>query len=825
MAIIRNIVVKIGADISALQQGLQDAQTSLEKTGRKFSDLGGKLATSLTLPIAGIGAAMIKAGADFEEGMSGIKAVSGASSKEMQELQALAMKMGAETKYSAKEAATGIEELIKAGVSVGDILNGGLKGALSLAAAGELELGEAAEIASTALNAFKADNLSVGKAADILAGAANASATSVQEMKFSLSACAAVASSVGLSFKDTSTAIAVFAQNGLKGSDAGTSLKTMLMNLQPSTKAQATLFKQLGLTTKEGTSAFFDASGRLKSMADIAGLLRSSMKGLTDAQRLQAMQTMFGSDAIRAANILYKEGAEGIQKMQQEMGKTTAAQVAAERMNNFKGALEQLKGSLETLGISFSQVMLPYLKKAAECLTELANQLGGLSPTTQKLIIVLAGLAAVIGPLLLLIGTFSTGISAGIGALSLLLTPIGLIVAAIVGLGAAIIYLWNTNDAFKNALITAWQAIKETLEPVFNAIKTVALSVFSQIWNSLQELFSQVKPLWEDLKELFMSLGQVFTQLWQLLQPVFTTLSTVVAGLLGITTGVVNGIIQALGPLLDGVVNTVNIIVSVIGLVIALLNGDWAAAWGFMKSIAENTWELIKNIFTAMLNFIKGFVEGIISFFKGLWYALVGGSIIPDIVNGALAWFQKLLTGVNQTVGSLVSSVKNAFNSISGIIQSVVSSAWQWGANLTNSMAKGIRSGLSAVDSAVRSIASKIKALIGFSSPTKEGPGSESDKWMPNMISMLESGIKKGLPDIRAAAMEVAGSLSAIGTGSTLKAAVTPGETVTKTSSLQIGSLVSVDKMEMASDMDVYKLSQKIAEVLKEQMYLAGVRI
>ncbi len=825
MAVIRNIVVKIGADISALQQGLKDAQSSLEKTGRKFTDLGGKLTTALTLPIAGIGAAMLKAGADFEEGMSGIKAVSGASTREMQDLQALAMKMGAETKYSAKEAATGIEELIKAGVSVTDILNGGLKGALSLAAAGELELGEAAEIASTALNAFKADNLSVGQAADILAGAANASATSVQEMKYSLSACAAVASSVGLSFKDTSTAIAVFAQNGLKGSDAGTSLKTMLMNLQPSTKAQAELFKQLGLITKEGTSAFFDANGRLKSMADIAGLLRGSMQGLTDAQRLQAMQTMFGSDAIRAANILYKEGAEGIQKMQQEMAKTTAAEVAAERMNNFKGALEQLKGSLETLGISFSQIMLPFLKKAADGLTELTNKLGGLLPETQKVILALAGLAAAIGPVLLLIGTMATGISAGIGAISLLISPIGLIVAAVVGLGSALIYLWNTNEGFKNALITAWEAIENTLAPIFNSILIVASTVFAKLWESLQVLFSNVQPLWEDLKQLFVSLGEVIKVLWQLLQPIFTAFGGVVVALLSICTGVINGIIQALGPLIDGVINAANIIVAAIGLVIALLNGDWAAAWDFMKSIAENTWQLIKNIFTAIVNFVKGFVEGVIAFFKGLWYALVGGSIIPDIVNGALGWFKKLLSGVNQTVGTLVSSVENAFNSISNIIQNLVGNAWQWGANLIEGLARGIRSGISYVDSAVRSVASKIRGFLGFSSPTKEGPGREADKWMPNMIAMLEDGIKKGLPNIQSAALELADSLSALGSPTPLKAAVIPSKAASQASSLHIGNLISVDKMEIAGDMDVYKLSQKIAELLKEQMYLAGVRL
>ncbi|MEA1961285.1 MAG: hypothetical protein U9N81_08465 [Bacillota bacterium] len=167
-----------------------------------------------------------------------------------------------------------------------------------------------------------------------------------------------------------------------------------------------------------------------------------------------------------------------------------------------------------------------------------------------------------------------------------------------------------------------------------------------------------------------------------------------------------------------------------------------------MKSIAENTWQLIANIFTAILNFVKGFVEGIIAFFKGLWYALVGGSIIPDIVNGALGWFQKFLSGVNQTVGALVSNVKSAFNSIAGIIQNVVGSAWQWGANLTNSLAKGIRSGIGQVSDAVKSVAGKISDILGFHSPAKDGPGAYADYWAPNLMKMLNDGLREGIPQL-----------------------------------------------------------------------------
>ena len=326
---------------SRVSQVMTNAGKKMQVVGDKMKSVGMGLTTSLTLPILGVGTAVTKAALDFEQGMANVGAVSNATSEEMKKLKDLAIKMGIETKYSATEAASGIEELSKAGLTTTQILNGGLKGALSLATAGELELSEAAEIASTALNAFREDNLSVSNAADILAGAANSSATSVSVMRYSLAAVSAVASSVGMSFKDTSTAIAVFAQNGLKGSDAGTSLKTMLMNLQPTTKAQKEEFKKLGLVTKDGASKFYDAKGQLKSMADVAGILRNSMKGMSDAQRQAAMRVMFGSDAIRAANILYKEGADGINNMQKAMSRITADEVAAKKMATLKGKMRK----------------------------------------------------------------------------------------------------------------------------------------------------------------------------------------------------------------------------------------------------------------------------------------------------------------------------------------------------------------------------------------------------------------------------------------------------------------------------------------------------
>ena len=234
--------VKIAVDLDA--KNLASKIAGLGKTAVKT--MAG-IATGLTVAMKPI----INIGMGFEKAMSGVKAVSGATEEEMQRLNKAAMKAGADTVYSASEAANAIEELLKAGLTVDQVLSGGLTGALNLAAAGEIGLADAAEVASTVLNAFRDDALSVADAADILAGAANASATDVQGIKTGLSQVSAVAATAGVSFEDTATALALLAQNGMKSSDAGTALRRTLLELNPSTDKQIGMFQELGLITED----------------------------------------------------------------------------------------------------------------------------------------------------------------------------------------------------------------------------------------------------------------------------------------------------------------------------------------------------------------------------------------------------------------------------------------------------------------------------------------------------------------------------------------------------------------------------------------------
>ncbi len=525
------------AELNGFEIGLQQANRELEQQGNRLLNFGNRMESlGNHLQNAGMQIGMVFGGMtyaigrglksaveesmNFEQQMANVKAVSGSTGEEMKKLSELSVEMGEKTKFSSVEAGKGVEELIKAGVGLTDIINGGLEGALNLATAGELELGEAAEIASTALNAFKADHLSVADAANILSGAANASATDVRELKYGLSASSAVAAGAGMTFKDTATTLAVFAQNGLKGSDAGTSLKTMLMRLNPSTKeaynkmadlglitynAQAgfdflvkngitpasrsvgdievalesyvmktegvkkwndkcdTTFRELATSSAFLSSKFYDQQGHIQSLENISGTLHESMKGLTDQQRSMALETLFGSDAVRGATILFKEGANGVNSMWDAMSKVTAADVAATKIDTLKGRLTLLDSAFSTMKKTIGDALAPVVSVFVAGLQKLVDGFNALPGPVQKAIAITGGIvlaltavAAAIGVVLAAVGMIMSGIGAlatslGIvggaaglasaavgflgGAVSLLLGPVGLVAAALIGTG------------------------------------------------------------------------------------------------------------------------------------------------------------------------------------------------------------------------------------------------------------------------------------------------------------------------------------------------------------------------------------------------------
>lgn len=357
-------ILKVKSELSGIMGKTYTAILNVKANTNPINSMGNTLnefTNGMLMPTsiqmagaAGIGYGVydtIKTSMDFDAQLSAIKSLTpkegldGMSRDDvMAQVRARAKELGQATAFGNKEVAQGMTELIKAGISLKDVLGDASEAALNLATAGDLALPEAAEIMSTAMNTFGVKDAT--HAANILAGAANASATSVHEMKYSLSAVGIVAKKAGMDFDEVNTALALMASRGLKGSDAGTSLKSMLQQIEPATKPAVAAFERLGLL-KDGKNQFYDEKGQLRSLGEIADILHESTKGLSEQELNSLYKDAFGSDGIRAAQVLGEFTSQSVKDMYDEMTKVTVQEQAETMLDNLKGDIEQLGGAWE----------------------------------------------------------------------------------------------------------------------------------------------------------------------------------------------------------------------------------------------------------------------------------------------------------------------------------------------------------------------------------------------------------------------------------------------------------------------------------------------
>jgi TP901 family phage tail tape measure protein len=612
-----------GRGVDQAQQDLGELQKGTKSTAFGMQDASSAMAKGGIAIAAALGAGVVAA-ASFEKRMSAVQAVSGATESELDALSQKALQLGKDTAFSAGESAQAMEELVKAGLTVDDVLNGAADATVALAAAGEVDMPTAAAIASNAMNQF---NLAAGDmvgVADSIAGAANASAIDVNEFGQSLSQVGAVANLAGVSFEDTATAIALMGNAGIKGSDAGTSLKTMLQNLIPTTTKQKELFKELGLTTRDGSNAFFDAQGNIKSMSAVSGTLAKALQGMGREQKLATLETLFGSDAIRGAAILADAGAKGFDKMAQSIGKTSAADVAAARMDNFAGKLEEAKGSLETLGIVVGTALLPALTSIVEALTKAANWFLSLDSSTQKWIVgILAAVAALlligsaIIKFILLLGRIQatlvvlrgTMIATWLAALG----PIALIIAAIAAVVAIIIILWNKSETFRGIVLAVWNAIKAATIATWNAIKGFLVGAFNAIRSTLVSAWNAMRAM---------------------TAAAWAAIRGAVSSAISAVRGVVSGGMAAIRSVISAAWNTAKSLTS--------------AAWNAMK-------DAVASAVSAVIDKVSSLKDGIIGVFSGAagWLVDAGAAIIQGLIDGIASMAQKAKDAVSGVVGAV----------------------------------------------------------------------------------------------------------------------------------------------------------------------------
>lgn len=397
MAENKNIVIRLMADTASYEAAMTRAGSTartvasgMENTGRKSALITSGLAAA-GLAAAAFGVASIKMAADFDQQMSTVQANTGATGAELNQLRQAAIEAGASTVYSASESADAINDLGKAGMSVTDILSGGLTGALNLAASDGMAVGDAAEYMANALSMFHLSGSQASQVADTLAAGAGKAVGNVSDFGEALNNCGAQANSFGMSIQETTGVLSLFAQNGTIGAEAGTQLNSMLMKLAaPSNDAAATM-KELGISA-------YDASGNFVGMANFAGQLQKAEKNLTQEQRNQANATIFGSYAIKAANYLYDAGEKGVRNWTKAVSESGyAAEQAAAKNNNLKGDLENLSGSMESLMISIGEGAQGPLRKLVQGLDTLVDSFASLPAGAQQTIIVMAALGGVLG--------------------------------------------------------------------------------------------------------------------------------------------------------------------------------------------------------------------------------------------------------------------------------------------------------------------------------------------------------------------------------------------------------------------------------------------
>lgn len=471
----RSIRVIIGANVTGLVNGLRTAEGAARDFGTRTQNAIQRNQQSITqlsntigimgLALTGIAGLSIKSFADFDQAMSNVKATGDDAAGSIEELRAAALQAGRDTAYSAKEAAKGVEELMKAGVSAADVLGGGLSGSLDLAAAGEISVKEAAETAAMAMSQFNLAGSEVGHVADLLAAGASKAQGGVHDLGYALKMSGLVANSAGLSIEETTAGLTAFANAGLIGSDAGTSFKSMLQRLTPQSAEAQRRMDELGISA-------YDSQGQFIGLARFAGNLQQSLKDLTPEQRNSAMATIFGSDAVRAANVLYDEGEQGIRGWISAVDdQGFAADTAATRLDNLNGDLKILQGSFQTMLIGLGEGANGPLRELVQNVTEAVNTFSEFPAVVQNSTLALVGGGGLVLLGLAGMGKLMVGISNVRNALELMGVTARTASLAVAGVGAAVALgaiafaSWAKNAAEARARTKAYA---ETLDEMGN---------------------------------------------------------------------------------------------------------------------------------------------------------------------------------------------------------------------------------------------------------------------------------------------------------------------------------------------------------------------
>ena len=750
-------IIETEQELKRLEEQANQSATALQKigaTGEKWKEVGGNIENAgkkllpVTATVTALGTASVKTAADFESSMSKVAAVSGATGSDLEALSKKAREMGSKTKFSASEAAEAMNYMAMAGWKTEDMLSG-IEGVMNLAAASGEDLATTSDIVTDALTAFGLSAQDSVHFADVLAAASSNANTNVSMMGETFKYAAPIAGALGFSVEDTAEAIGLMANAGIKGSQAGTSLRTIMTNLSGDVKI-------CGQNIGEVTIATTNADGSMRDLSDILADCRVAFSGLSESEQAAAAEALVGKNAMSGLLALMNASKGDIDKLSGAIDNCNgAAQNMADIMNdNLEGQLTILKSQLQELAISFGEILLPAVKKIVGWIQGFINVLNSLPDGVKETIVTIALIAAALGPVLIIvgkvisaIGTIMTiipklagvinaakGVIAAFNAVCAA-NPYVLIIAAIVALVAAFIYLWNNCEEFRQFWIDLWEGIKE-----------IAIAV----WEALKEFF---KAAWEFIKTtaetVWNALASFFTSLWEGIKNTFTTVVNAISTFLTTMWNTIKTVAETVWNAISTFFTTIwNAIKITVTTVVTAISTFLTTAWNAIKTTVSTVLNAIKSVFETIWNAIKNTVTTVVNGIKNtittVWTNIKNTvtNLVNAIKNGVSNAFNSMWNGIKTVISGIYDTIKGGFDKAVGFITGLASSAFNWGKDIIMGIVNGIKSCISAVGDAVSSVADKIRSFLHFSVPD-EGPLTDFESWMPDFMHGLAKGIEK----------------------------------------------------------------------------------